>query len=111
MWHSVTSHARWRSSTPNGGASCSVLRASADHAASGLDHRLVFRFQVALGGLGLALAGTAVVTAAGSVHRAPRGSDQVVIAGQLFTYPEVNVAAAVLLVLAALGAAVLTTIV
>jgi Zn-dependent protease with chaperone function len=71
----------------------------------------VFRSQVALGGVGLAVAGTAVVTAAGSVHRPARGTDQVVVVGQLFTYPEVNVAAAVLLVLAALGASVLVTIV
>jgi Zn-dependent protease with chaperone function len=73
--------------------------------------RLVFRSQVALGALGLVVAGAAVVTAAGSVHRASHGIHEVVIAGQQFTYPAVNVAAAVLLALAGLGAVVLVTIV
>ena len=73
--------------------------------------RLVFRLEVALGLVGLAAAGAAVATAVGSVHRAGRGTHEVLIAGQQFTYPAVNVAAAVLLALAGLGAAVLATVV
>ena len=70
----------------------------------------MFGAQLALGVVGVAAATTAVVTAAGSVHRAPRGGHLVVIAGQQFTYPAVNVAAAVLLALAGLGAVVLALI-
>jgi Zn-dependent protease with chaperone function len=71
----------------------------------------VFGAQVALGAVGLASAGAAVVTAAESVHRTSRGIHHVVIAGQHFTYPAVNVAAALLLVLAALGLVVLVILV
>jgi hypothetical protein len=67
----------------------------------------VFRVQLALGALGVSAAGAAVVAAADSVHRASGGAHHVVIAGQQFTYPAINAAAAVLLALAALGAAVL----
>jgi hypothetical protein len=73
--------------------------------------RIVFRSQVALGAVGLLIAGAAVVTAAGSVHRASHGTHRVVIAGQQFTYPAINVAAAVLLGLAGLGVIVLVTLV
>jgi hypothetical protein len=67
----------------------------------------VFRSQLGLGAVGLVAAGAAVVAAGASVHRAPRGTHHLVIAGQRFTYPAVNVAAAVLLALAALGVVVL----
>jgi hypothetical protein len=72
---------------------------------------LIFGSQVALGAVGLATAITALVLAAGSVHRASGDAHQVLIAGQRFTYPAVNVAAAVLLALAALGAVVLAILV
>jgi hypothetical protein len=72
---------------------------------------LIFGSQVALGAVGLAAAITALVLAAGSVHRASGDAHQVLIAGQRFTYPAVNVAAAVLLALAALGAVVLAILV
>lgn len=42
-----------------------------------------------------------------SVHRAGGGAPDIVVAGQRFTYPTVNVAAALLLALAAVGAAVI----
>jgi hypothetical protein len=71
----------------------------------------VFRSQLALGAVGLAVASAAVVTAASSVHRASRGTHPVVIAGQRLSYPAVNVAAAVLLALALLGAVVLAILV
>jgi Zn-dependent protease with chaperone function len=73
--------------------------------------RLVFRSQVALGAVGIAATTAAVVTAADSVHRAARGTHELVIAGQQLTYPAVNIAAGMLLALAALGAVVLATIV
>ena len=67
--------------------------------------------QLALGAVGLAAAGAAVVTAADSVHRASHGPHHVVIAGLQFTYPAVNAAAALLLALAALGLVVLVILV
>lgn len=72
---------------------------------------MIFGSQVALGAVGLAAAITALVLAAGSVHRASGDAHEVLIAGQRFTYPAVNVAAAVLLALAALGAVVLAILV
>jgi Zn-dependent protease with chaperone function len=50
----------------------------------------------------------AVGAAVGSVHREGVSAPDIVIAGQRFTYPTVNVAAALLLVLAAVGATVIT---
>ncbi|MEA2311845.1 MAG: hypothetical protein QOE28_1813 [Solirubrobacteraceae bacterium] len=61
--------------------------------------------------VGVAVAATAVGTAAASVHRSGNGARAVLIAGQRFTYPTVNVAAAVLLALAGLGAFVLAIVV
>jgi Zn-dependent protease with chaperone function len=85
------------------------LPARSDTAPQGDRHRIVFRLQLTLGLSGLVVAGAAVGTAAETVHRESRGAHAIVIAGQHFTYPTVNVAAAVLLGLAALGAAVMAT--
>jgi hypothetical protein len=71
------------------------------------DHRFVFGLELALGICGLLATGLAVGSAAGSVHRQSSGAREIVIGGQHFTYPTVNVAAAVLLALAALGLIVL----
>ena len=71
----------------------------------------MFRVLLALGAVGLIGASTAVATAAASVHHDPRGAHDVVILGGQFTYPAVNAAAVVLLVLAALGLAVVTILV
>lgn len=71
------------------------------------EHRLVLGLQLALGTVGLIGAVTAVATAAASVHRDPRAAHDVVVLGGRFTYPAVNIAAVLLLVLAALGVAVL----
>jgi Peptidase family M48 len=49
----------------------------------------------------------AVVAAASSIHRSARGDHHIVVAGQQFTYPALNVAAVLLLVTAALGVVVL----
>src|SRR5712671_5277069 len=106
-WRSATSHGRWPNSTPSAAGSCSALLARSDTARAPQHHRVVFRSQVALGAVGVVAAGAAVVTAADSVHRASRGTHHVVIAGLHFTYPAVNVAAALLLALAALGLFVL----
>ena len=67
----------------------------------------MFRSQLALGAAGLLAAGATVLLAASSVHRSPTGAHHVVVAGQQFTYPALNVAAAVLLFLACLGGIVL----
>jgi Peptidase family M48 len=87
------------------------LPAKADRPRTRPGDRLVFRLQAALGTVGLAAAAAAVATAADSVHRAPHAAHQVAIDGLRFTYPAVNAAAAILLALAAIGAAVLATIV
>jgi Zn-dependent protease with chaperone function len=68
---------------------------------------LVFGLQLALGACGLAAATAAVGAAVGSVHHRGAGAPEILIAGQRFTYPTINAAAAMLLALAALGAAVL----
>jgi hypothetical protein len=73
------------------------------------DHRFVFGLELALGLCGLLATGLAVGSAAGSVHRQSSGGHEILIGGQQFTYPTVNVAAAVLLALAALGLIVLAT--
>jgi bla regulator protein blaR1 len=72
------------------------------------DHGFVFGLQLALGACGLAAAVAAVGAAVGSVHRVNGGAPEIMIASQRFTYPTVNVAAAILLALAAVGAAVIT---
>ena len=71
------------------------------------DHRFVFGLELALGLCGLLAIGLAVGSAAGSVHRQSSGGREILIGGQHFTYPTVNVAAAVLLALAAFGLIVL----
>jgi len=73
------------------------------------DHRFVFGLQLALGLCGLLATGLAVGDAAGSVHRQSSASHEILIGGEHFTYPTVNVAAGVLLALAALGLIVLAT--
>jgi hypothetical protein len=69
--------------------------------------RLVFWTEATLGAAGLAAAAAAVMAAAGSVHRSGGHAPRVAIDGQVFTYPVLNVAAALLLALAAVGATVL----
>jgi hypothetical protein len=73
------------------------------------DHRFVFGLELALGLCGLLATGLAVGDAAGSVHRQSSASHEILIGGEHFTYPTVNVAAGVLLALAALGLIVLAT--
>jgi Zn-dependent protease with chaperone function len=69
--------------------------------------RFVFGLALALGGAGLTAATAAVIAAAGSVHHAPRSAHEILAFGGRFTYPAVNVAAALLLLLAGLGLIVL----
>jgi Peptidase family M48 len=71
------------------------------------DPRRLFRLQLSLGAVGLLAAAAAVGVAASSVRQAPNGGGQLVIAGLRFTYPTLNIAAAILLALAALGSIVL----
>ena len=68
----------------------------------------MFGLQAALGVGGMFTAAAAVASAAASLHRAPMAVHGVEIAGLRFTYPMLNLAAAVLLLLAALGVAVMT---
>jgi bla regulator protein blaR1 len=76
-------------------------------AASEIRHRYVFALAVALGSAGLGLTMASVITTLASVHHASTGSGQVVLAGVQLTYPTVNGAGAVLLVLGLLGAGVI----
>ena len=68
----------------------------------------MFALALALGAGGLVAAATALATAIASVHRASAGSHEVVLAGLRFTYPTVNGSGALLLAIAALGAAAVT---
>lgn len=72
------------------------------------DQRHVFGLALALGAGGLLVAVAALATALASVHDAPVGPRPAVIVGLHFTYPTLNTAEALLLALAALGAAVVT---
>ena len=82
------------------------MLARSDPGPPGRVHRFVFGLQLTLGAGGLAAAVATVGAAIGSVHREGGGAPDIVIAGQRFTYPTVNLAAVLLLILAALGAAV-----
>jgi hypothetical protein len=70
-------------------------------------HRGVYRLQVALGAAGVGGAALALGVGVSSVRVAPAAAHRLDVAGLRFTYPAINAAAAVLLALAALGAAVL----
>jgi hypothetical protein len=72
------------------------------------DPRRLFRLQLTLGAGGLLAAAAAVAVAAASVRQAPNGAGHLVIAGLRFTYPTLNIAAAILLALAVLGVVVLS---
>jgi Zn-dependent protease with chaperone function len=74
-------------------------------AKSRLSQRHTFTLALALGIGGLLLATAAVTTAIVSVHHGSTGSGPILAAGLHFTYPNLNGAAALLLVLAATGAA------
>jgi Zn-dependent protease with chaperone function len=74
-------------------------------ARSKLSHRHVFTLALALGLGGLLLATAAVATAIASVHHGSTDSRLVLVAGIHFTYPNLNGAAALLLPIAAIGAA------
>jgi Zn-dependent protease with chaperone function len=67
----------------------------------------VYRLQLAIGGTGLAAAAGALGLGVSAVHVAPADAHRLSVAGLRLTYPALNVAAAVLLGFAALGAAVL----
>jgi Peptidase family M48 len=69
-------------------------------------HR-VFGVALVLGTGGLGLAAAAVIAGIVSVHHESVGAPQVALSGIRFTYPSVNGAAALLLLLAILGAGVL----
>jgi Zn-dependent protease with chaperone function len=72
-------------------------------------HRLIVGIQLALACAGLVAAGAAIVGAADSVHRSGTSVHAVSILGASFAYPAVNVAAALLLLLAAIGLGVIIT--
>jgi hypothetical protein len=74
-------------------------------ARSRLSHRHAFALALALGIGGLLLATAAVTTAIVSVHHGSARSRPILVAGLHFTYPNLNFAAALLLAVAAAGAA------
>lgn len=77
-------------------------------AVNDIRHPRVFGLALALGSGGLGLTAAAVVAAAVSVHHESAGAPQVALTGIRFTYPSVNGAGVLLLILAILGTAVLT---
>jgi Zn-dependent protease with chaperone function len=85
------------------------LHARSESAERDRHHRLILSLQIALALAGLVAVGAAIAGAAGSVHRAGTSAHSVSVLGASFAYPAVNVAAALLLLLAAAGLAVLTT--
>ncbi len=68
---------------------------------------LVLGLTTALGGGGMIAAGAAVGTAVGSVHHVTVGAGRLAVAGRVFSYPTLNLAAALMLGLAVLGAVTL----
>lgn len=69
-------------------------------------HRYVFRLALALSAGGVALTAATVITSVASVHHVSESSADVVLAGVKLTYPSMNSAGAVLLVIGMLGAGV-----
>lgn len=67
----------------------------------------LYRLQLALGGAGLAACVLVLGAGARAVHVQPQAAHRLAVAGVGLTYPTVNLAAAVLLALALLGATVL----
>jgi peptidase M48-like protein len=80
---------------------------SALPAGNDIRHSRVFGLALALGTGGLGLTAAAVVAAAVSVHHESAGAPQLALTGIRFTYPSLNGAGALLLILAILGTAVL----
>jgi hypothetical protein len=66
-----------------------------------------WRLQVALGAAGLGSSALVLAAGVSAVHVQPAAAHRLDVGGARFTYPEVNVAAVLMLALAALGAAVL----
>jgi bla regulator protein blaR1 len=79
----------------------------AEHRQRRHDSRRVYRLQLALGAAGLAACALVLAAGVRSVHVQPAAAHRLDVGGVRLTYPVVNVAAVVLLALAALGAAVL----
>jgi hypothetical protein len=67
-----------------------------------------YRLQLALGGSGLSACALVLAAGVSLVHVAPTAAHRLDVAGLRLTYPAVNVAAVLLLALAALGAVVLS---
>jgi Zn-dependent protease with chaperone function len=80
---------------------------SADARRRGHDSGRVYRLQLALGAAGLAASALVLAAAVSAVHIEPEAAHRLAVAGLAVTYPAINVAAALLLALAALGGAVL----
>jgi hypothetical protein len=99
---SPTSPVRWLAWTLNTDDHLSALPAGND-----IRQCRVFGLALALGTAGLALTATAVVAAALSIHHESARVPQLALTGIRFTYPSLNGAAALLLILAILGTAVL----
>jgi Zn-dependent protease with chaperone function len=76
----------------------------------GVAGRRVYALHVALATAGMAVTAAAVTAGAGSIRIAARGGHRLAVAGLQLTYPALNGAAAILLVLAFVGAAVIVTV-
>ena len=84
------------------------MHARTDTAPLGREHRLIFGLHFILTLLGCIAAGAAIAGAAETVHRDRATAHAVSVLGAEFTYPAVNVAAALLLLLALVGVVIIT---
>jgi Zn-dependent protease with chaperone function len=80
---------------------------SADPRRRGHDSWRLYRLQLALGAAGLGASALVLAAAVSAVHIEPEAAHRLDVAGLALTYPAINVAAVLLLGLAALGAAVI----
>jgi Zn-dependent protease with chaperone function len=87
------------------------LHARADSRRRRPEDRVVFELQLALAAAALTAVSVSVAAASASVHREAHTAHTTVVLGTHLTYPEVNLAAGLLLGLAGLGAVVIVRVV
>jgi Peptidase family M48 len=94
--------------TPSAGARFSASLVRSELSSDRPRRSRVFGLAVVLGGVGMLAAAAAVGAALGSVHQTSVGAGRLRVAGMVLSYPELNRAEWLLVVLAAVGATALT---